>query len=185
MTAEVSTKDIRVFTPPDGKFDVHIVAVDLGIKSNIIRHLVRRGARVTLVPWDYDLSKSKLSYDGLFYSNGIFPLDLLNCSHHHAGPGDPALIDKTITSLSWALEQNKPIFGICMGNQALAQAAGAKTYKMPYGNRGQNLPVRNLENGRCYVTPQVCYVLCVGEGEKKKLISYFCRTTDMLSTTTL
>jgi carbamoylphosphate synthase small subunit len=84
MTAEVSIKSPRVFYPADGKYDLHIVAVDLGIKNNILRNLLQRGAKVTLVPWDYDLSKSTLEYDGLFYSNGAL-VHIAQCRSSVAG----------------------------------------------------------------------------------------------------
>eukprot|EP00040_Diaphanoeca_grandis_P039152 m.258265 g.258265 ORF g.258265 m.258265 type:complete len:1509 (-) comp36354_c0_seq1:42-4568(-) len=120
-----------------GGGDVNILAVDCGIKHNIIRNLVKRGANVKLVPWDWDISKE--TYDGLFYSNG---------------PGDPAMVKESVEHLKLALDGSKPIFGICMGHQLMSAAAGASIPKMKFGNRGQNIPVINLEDGRCYITPQ-------------------------------
>lgn len=136
LIAECSTKVVRQFTPKDGG-NLDILAVDCGIKENIIRELVSRGARVKLVPWDHDITKEK--YDGLFYSNG---------------PGNPESADKTIQYLKWALKQDTPIFGICMGHQLMNLAAGHKTYKMPFGNRALNIPCVNLEDGRSYITSQ-------------------------------
>jgi len=83
--------------------------------------------------------RANLKWDGLFCSNG---------------PGDPSQCKETIKSLQWAISQDIPIFGICLGNQLLALAAGAKTYKMKYGNRGMNQPCVDLRTTRCYITSQ-------------------------------
>eukprot|EP00005_Dracoamoeba_jomungandri_P011959 CAMPEP_0174274910 /NCGR_PEP_ID=MMETSP0439-20130205/59532_1 /TAXON_ID=0 /ORGANISM="Stereomyxa ramosa, Strain Chinc5" /LENGTH=1465 /DNA_ID=CAMNT_0015366961 /DNA_START=20 /DNA_END=4417 /DNA_ORIENTATION=+ len=121
-----------------GNGDIKIICVDCGVKTNIIRCMVERGATVKVVPWDYDFTKE--DYDGLFISNG---------------PGDPAMADKTVQHLRNAVEHsNKPIFGICLGNQLLARSVGAETYKLPYGNRGQNQPCTDQITGMCYITPQ-------------------------------
>ncbi|XP_015235429.1 PREDICTED: carbamoyl-phosphate synthase [ammonia], mitochondrial [Cyprinodon variegatus] len=136
LIEEVSTKEIQVF----GKGNpIKIVAVDCGIKHNIIRLLVKRGAEVHLVPWDQDLLS--LDYDGLFISNG---------------PGDPSLAEKLINNVRKVLQSDRPqpVFGICMGNQITALAAGAKSYKLPMGNRGQNQPVVNLMTGQAFITAQ-------------------------------
>uniref|UniRef100_A0A8C4SEV3 carbamoyl-phosphate synthase (ammonia) n=1 Tax=Erpetoichthys calabaricus TaxID=27687 RepID=A0A8C4SEV3_ERPCA len=136
LLPEVSTKEVKVF----GKGNpIKVVAVDCGVKYNIIRLLVKRGAEVHLVPWDHDLLQ--LEYDGLFISNG---------------PGDPAMASPLIQNLHKVLESDRqePIFGICMGNQITALAAGAKSYKLPMGNRGQNQPVLNLLNGQAFITAQ-------------------------------
>ncbi|DBA02545.1 TPA: hypothetical protein N0F65_011017 [Lagenidium giganteum] len=140
LAALVSTKEVRTF----GKGNpLKILAVDCGIKYNIIRSLVNRGAEVKLVPWNYDISKEVGWYDGLFYSNG---------------PGDPSLLEETTRHLRKALaaqgDDVKPIFGICLGNQLLGRAAGAQTYKLPFGNRGHNQPVNNLKTGQSYITSQ-------------------------------
>lgn len=120
-----------------------ILAYDCGMKYNIIRYLVdTHKVQLTVVPFDYDLSTYPLDdWDGLFLSNG---------------PGDPAMCTATIASIQYALnlEPAKPIFGICLGNQLLALAAGANTYKLKYGNRGMNQPCVDLRTGRCYITPQ-------------------------------
>lgn len=136
LTAEVSTNDVKYY----GKGNpLKILAVDCGIKHNIIRSLVKRGAEVKLVPWDYDFTQE--AYDGLFLSNG---------------PGDPALSTDTIQHLRNVIENSRPepIFGICMGNQLTALAAGAKTYKLPLGNRGHNQPVVNVLNDQAFITSQ-------------------------------
>ncbi|KAK3543205.1 hypothetical protein QTP70_012499 [Hemibagrus guttatus] len=136
LVAEVSTKEVRVY----GKGNpIKVVAVDCGIKHNIIRLLVKRGAEVHLVPWDQELMN--LEYDGLFISNG---------------PGDPALAGTLIQNLRKVLESDRPepVFGICMGNQIMALAAGAQSYKLPMGNRGQNQPVLNVMTGQAFITAQ-------------------------------
>ncbi|TKS67375.1 Carbamoyl-phosphate synthase [ammonia], mitochondrial [Collichthys lucidus] len=136
LVAEVSTKETKVF----GKGNpIKVVAVDCGIKHNIIRLLVKRGAEVHLVPWNQDLMS--LEYDGLFISNG---------------PGDPALAKTLIDNVQKVLESDRPepVFGICMGNQITALAAGAKSYKLPMGNRGQNQPVLNVMTGQAFITAQ-------------------------------
>eukprot|EP00038_Savillea_parva_P004025 m.133107 g.133107 ORF g.133107 m.133107 type:complete len:2201 (-) comp11351_c0_seq1:387-6989(-) len=136
LIAEVSRTAPVMYSPPGGG-DITILAVDCGIKMNIIRELLKRGANVKVVPWDYDVNSEQ--WDGLFYSNG---------------PGDPSMAGKTVEHLRTALQGDAPIFGICMGHQLMSLAAGATTSKMAFGNRGQNIPTVNLEDGRCYITPQ-------------------------------
>ena len=114
-----------------------VVLVDCGIKHNLIRCLLRRGVRVVRVPWDYDFST--IAYDGLFISNG---------------PGNPDFAEATVSHIRKALEGDKPICGICMGNQLLAKAAGARTYKLKYGHRSHNQPVRLAGSERCFITSQ-------------------------------
>ena len=140
LVAEVSTKIVKIF----GKGNpLKILAVDCGMKYNILRMLVQRGAEVKLVPWDYDIYDDLANVDGVFISNG---------------PGDPKLCQKTIDELRKVInapeELVKPVFGICLGNQLLALAAGAQTEKMLFGNRGQNQPVLNCLTNECYITPQ-------------------------------
>lgn len=140
LVAEVSTKEVKVYGQGN---PVKILAVDCGMKHNIIRMLVERGAEVKLVPWDHDLYDDLPNVDGVFISNG---------------PGDPTMCKKTIDELRKVINAEgdlvKPIFGICLGNQLLALAAGAKTVKLPFGNRGQNQPVMNKMTKECYITPQ-------------------------------
>jgi carbamoyl-phosphate synthase small subunit len=114
-----------------------IVLVDCGAKANILRCLLARGVEVVRVPWNHDLKD--LQYDGIFLSNG---------------PGDPKACGKTIATLRRAMADDKPIFGICLGNQIMALAAGADTYKLPYGHRGQNQPCSEVGTQRCYITSQ-------------------------------
>jgi len=124
--------------PPE-KTDRHVVVLDLGIKRNILRCLVDVGCKVTAVPASTSADDIlALKPDGIFVSNG---------------PGDPAAVTYTIESLK-ALLGKKPIFGICLGHQLLALAAGAKTYKLKFGHRGINQPVKDLTTGRVEVTSQ-------------------------------
>ncbi len=114
-----------------------VVVVDCGIKENILRCLERLPVRIKRVPYNYDFTREP--YDGVCLSNG---------------PGDPSVCTETIALLAKAMKQQKPIFGICLGAQLLALAAGAKTYKLPYGHRSHNQPCVDTGNGRCYVTSQ-------------------------------
>lgn len=125
----------EVITYGNGKHKV--VLVDCGVKHNIIRCLLRRDTTVIRVPWDYDFNA--LQYDGLFISNG---------------PGDPAYCDITIKHIQKAMLSGKPIFGICMGNQLLSLAGGAKTYKLKYGHRSCNQPVQLVGTQRAFITSQ-------------------------------
>ena len=115
-----------------------IILVDCGVKSNILRCLIRRGVEIVRVPWDYDFTA--LDYDGIFISNG---------------PGDPDQCGPAVDNLKRAMSlSDKPIFGICMGNQLLAKAGGAQTYKLKYGHRSHNQPVRMVGTNRCFITSQ-------------------------------
>ncbi|KAK8846788.1 carbamoyl-phosphate synthase, small subunit [Kwoniella newhampshirensis] len=123
-----------------------IAVLDFGTKANILRSLVRRGAVVTVLPWDYDFNSVRDQFDGLFLSNG---------------PGDPKSIMDTAMRVRQTInEWDKPIFGICMGHQILGLAAGLEAYRMTFGNRGHNQPVLALASsgsikaGRVYVTSQ-------------------------------
>jgi len=120
-----------------GEGDFKVVLVDCGVKNNIIRCLLNRGAQVKRVPWDYDFSNE--DFDGLFISNG---------------PGDPEMCEVTVENIKKAISKEKPIMGICLGNQLLALAAGAKTYKLKYGHRSHNQPVLLKDTDRCFITSQ-------------------------------
>lgn len=114
-----------------------VVLIDCGVKNNIIRCLLDRGATVIRVPWNYDFTGEE--YDGVFISNG---------------PGDPAKCDATVQHIRHVIDNEKPIMGICLGNQLLARAAGAETYKLKYGHRSHNQPVLLEGTNKCYITSQ-------------------------------
>lgn len=114
-----------------------VILVDCGAKDNILRSLLAMNAHVKRVPANYDYTNE--SYDAVVLSNG---------------PGDPTDYQPTIDVTKKALKQTKPIFGICLGNQVLALAAGAKTYKLPFGHRGHNQPCMEIASEKCYITSQ-------------------------------
>ena len=162
---KVSCKEVITYKPDSSLFTLHsslftlhsslkrVVLVDCGVKANIIRCLLRRGVEVIRVPWDYDFNQ--LEFDGLFLANG---------------PGDPELCEKTVANIRTFLNNEaakgncslpkegggrvRPLMGICLGNQLLARAAGAKTYKLKYGHRSHNQPVRQVGTNRCFITSQ-------------------------------
>ena len=117
----------------------HVVAIDCGMKLNIVRSLVGRGCRVTVVPWDTAADViAALNPDGVFLSNG---------------PGDPTDVPETIATVKELLGRY-PIFGVCLGHQILSLAYGAVTYKLKFGHRGGNHPVMDLETGRIEISSQ-------------------------------
>ncbi|MCX8957522.1 glutamine-hydrolyzing carbamoyl-phosphate synthase small subunit [Erwinia psidii] len=119
---------------------LHVVAYDYGVKRNILRMLVDRGCRLTVVPAQTPAEEVlKLNPDGVFLSNG---------------PGDPEPCDYAITAIRKLLETDVPIFGICLGHQLLALASGAKTVKMKLGHHGGNHPVKDLDNNTVMITAQ-------------------------------
>ncbi|MFW9928414.1 MAG: gamma-glutamyl-gamma-aminobutyrate hydrolase family protein, partial [Candidatus Thorarchaeota archaeon] len=128
----VSTKSVSEY----GNGKCKIIVVDLGLKNNILRLLLKHDIVIKRVPWNYDYSQE--NYDGVFISNG---------------PGNPVLYQQTVVILQKAMKIGKPIFGICLGHQLLALAAGGKTYKLHFGHRSQNQPCID-ESGTCYVTSQ-------------------------------
>ncbi len=135
QVAKVSCSSVCTY----GKGKYKVVLVDCGVKNNIIRCLLKRDVTITRVPWNYDFTG--MDYDGLFISNG---------------PGDPNYCDATVANIRKAMElyPNKPIFGICMGNQLLAKAGGATVYKLKYGHRGHNQPVQLVGTTTAYITSQ-------------------------------
>ncbi|MFQ5706573.1 MAG: glutamine-hydrolyzing carbamoyl-phosphate synthase small subunit [bacterium] len=133
LVAQVSPKAPLSF----GNGKKRVLLIDCGCKLNILRSLLRRGVSVLVVPWDWDLSREPC--DGILISNG---------------PGDPKMCQETIDSVRKALDEEIPTFGICLGNQVLARAAGADTYKLKYGHRGQNQPCVLVGSKRCYITSQ-------------------------------
>jgi len=126
--------------PVEEKLPLHVVAYDFGVKRNILRMLVDRGCRLTVVPAMTPASEvMKLRPDGVFLSNG---------------PGDPEPCDYAIEAIRELADQNVPLFGICLGHQLLSLASGAKTVKMKFGHHGANHPVQDLDNGQVMITSQ-------------------------------
>ncbi|MBI5754924.1 glutamine-hydrolyzing carbamoyl-phosphate synthase small subunit [Candidatus Peregrinibacteria bacterium] len=135
LVREVSRKQPKTYK----KGEKSVILIDTGAKNNILRSLLARNITVHRVPWNYDFFQKKLKFDGIILSNG---------------PGDPMAVKETHAISQIALGKKIPIFGICLGNQILAIAAGAKTYKLKYGHRSQNQPVKDLRTSRLYVTSQ-------------------------------
>ncbi|HKK62142.1 MAG TPA: glutamine-hydrolyzing carbamoyl-phosphate synthase small subunit [Bacteroidales bacterium] len=133
LVKQVTVKEKKIYG--NGKYK--ILLIDCGVKYNIIRYLLKRDTTIIRVPYDYDISKEE--YDGLFISNG---------------PGDPKQCQATINSLAGAFRQEIPVFGICLGNQLMALAADADTYKLKYGHRSHNQPVIKVGTNKAYVTSQ-------------------------------
>lgn len=129
----VSIKEKTIY----GNGSRKILVVDCGVKNNIIRNFLKRDTTVIRVPYNYDFTKEE--YDGLFISNG---------------PGDPKTCKQTIENVKKVLDKNKPIFGICLGNQIIALASGADTYKLKFGHRSHNQPVILKSTNKCYITTQ-------------------------------
>ena len=131
----VSCKEIIRYNEGAGK---KVVLVDCGVKHNILRCLIDRGVEVIRVPWNFDYTS--LTFDGLFLGNG---------------PGNPDMCEEAVAILRRQMSMSRrPICGICMGNQLLAKAGGATIYKLKYGHRSHNQPVREVGTDRCYVTSQ-------------------------------
>jgi carbamoyl-phosphate synthase small subunit len=123
---------------PEEKF--HVVAFDYGVKRNILRMLVSRGCKVTVLPAQTTAEEAlALNPDGVFLSNG---------------PGDPEPCDYAIAAIKTIVDKGVPTFGICLGHQLLALASGAKTVKMKFGHHGANHPVQDIETKRVYITSQ-------------------------------
>lgn len=149
LIALVSTKEPYTIHPSGGvtKAKAHIALLDFGSKANIVRCLIREGVSVTVLPWNYNFNSVRDRFDGLFLSNG---------------PGSPYSIPEAVETTKEAMATwDRPIFGICMGNQIIGIAAGLKAYRMKFGNRGHNQPVISLLNngssvkaGRVYITSQ-------------------------------
>ena len=131
---DVNPSDVVI--PGEAKVK-HVVLLDCGVKHNIIRCLLKRNVAIIRVPWNYDFNG--LNYDGLFLSNG---------------PGDPDTCEAAVLNIRKALAGDKPICGICMGNQLLAKAGGASIYKLKYGHRSHNQPVRMVGTEKCFITSQ-------------------------------
>lgn len=135
---DLDKTDAAVLDPAAASF--HVVAYDYGVKRNILRLLVDRGCRVTVVPARTPVDEVlALKPDGVFLSNG---------------PGDPGPCDYAIDAIRSLLEIDMPLFGICLGHQLLGLASGARSMKMKFGHHGANHPVIDLDSGRVYITSQ-------------------------------
>lgn len=133
----VSSGSVNIYDVANPRY--HVVAIDCGMKMNILRSLNKRGCKVTMVPWNTTAEDiMALEPDGVFISNG---------------PGDPTDVPQTIEAIKKLLGKY-PIFGICLGHQIIALAYGARTYKLKFGHRGGNHPVRNLETDKVEITSQ-------------------------------
>ena len=138
LVKEVSITEPKIFEPKNPRGTV--VALDCGIKNNILRNLVRRGMKVVLLPYDTSHEEiMKYNPNGILISNG---------------PGDPKMCEETIDVAKQLIDDSFPTMGICLGNQILGLAAGGDTFKQKYGHRGGNKPVIDLRTGRGYITSQ-------------------------------
>jgi carbamoyl-phosphate synthase small subunit len=136
LAREVTPSEVHVVGPQDGPL---IAAIDTGIKASIIRHLVQRGARVALHPCDVSATTLLQSDpDAVFLANG---------------PGDPSALDHIVATVREVVGR-KPVWGICLGHQLLSRAVGLETFKLPFGHRGANHPVKDVETGRIEITSQ-------------------------------
>lgn len=133
LVDEVSVKEPVLY----GNGRRRVLLVDCGVKLSIIRSLLDRGLSVLRVPWDHDFNAE--DGDAIFVSNG---------------PGDPKMANRTIENLRRALAGDRPIFGVCLGNQLLALAGGCDTYKLKFGHRSHNQPAKEADGARCYITSQ-------------------------------
>ena len=135
--SKVSRKNVQEYFIPDAGY--HVAAIDCGMKQNIIRCLNQKGCHVTVLPWNVSQEEvERIKPDGIFLSNG---------------PGDPTDVE-TVIRLVRNLRGKYPIFGICLGHQIISLAYGAKTYKLKFGHRGGNHPVKNLLTGKIEITSQ-------------------------------
>ena len=139
LVSQVSIKKVAEY----GNGKLRIVLPDTGVKLNIIRNLLKFDTTIIRVPHNYEFMKER--------AQGALPFDALFLPN---GPGNPAINKKLINQVSLALEAKLPIFGICLGNQILALAGGAKTSKLLFGHRGQNQPCMEIQTGHCLITSQ-------------------------------
>ncbi len=133
LVARVSLKKPAEY----GSGKKRVLLIDCGCKYNIIRSLLKRNVSVLTAPWDWDIFKER--FDGIVISNG---------------PGDPKMCETTVKNVRRAIKEQAPMFGICLGNQVLALAAGADTYKLKFGHHSQNQPCVLVGTKRCFITSQ-------------------------------
>lgn len=143
-TYDPNTENVLPFVSPQqteeyGQGKKTIILIDCGSKEYIVRSLVLRGVRVLRVPWNFNPLKEKVNFDGVVISNG---------------PGDPKQAKETIQTIQGLIKQNVPTFGVCLGNQLLALAAGGDTYKLKFGHRGQNQPSQDIISKKAVITSQ-------------------------------
>jgi len=137
LASTVTTKKNYVVEPKN-KEKFHVVCYDFGVKTNSLRKFAKADCKITVVPSTTDAGEVlELAPDGIFLSNG---------------PGDPASMDKTVDEIRKLTETNTPIFGICLGHQILGQVFGGKTYKLKFGHRGGNQPIKDLKSGKVEIT---------------------------------
>jgi carbamoyl-phosphate synthase small subunit len=140
LVDEVTSTEERVIEPLSGEARFHLAVYDFGVKSNILRLLARRGARLTVLPARTSASRVKeLGVDGVVLSNG---------------PGDPEPLTDIIEAVAELTASDLPMFGICLGHQLLGLALGGRTFKLKFGHHGGNQPVKDLESGRVGITSQ-------------------------------
>jgi carbamoyl-phosphate synthase small subunit len=138
LASKVSTR--KAYEQGDSQSPVKIAVIDYGVKQNILTCMTSRGAHIKVFPSTATLSDMKdFNPSGYFISNG---------------PGDPAAMDYAVDTVKEILQENKPMFGICLGHQLLALANDIPTYKMHHGHRGLNHPVKNILTGKCEITTQ-------------------------------
>jgi carbamoyl-phosphate synthase small subunit len=124
--------------PAEKEAKYHVVAYDFGVKTNSLREFAKFGCKVTVVPQDTSAQEIlAMKPDGIFLSNG---------------PGDPASMKSVVAEIQKLTNANVPMFGICLGHQILGQVFGGKTYKLKFGHRGGNQPIKNLETGKVEIT---------------------------------
>ena len=147
----VSPETAQAYGPEGGPL---IAAIDTGIKTSIVRHLTQRGARVVLHPSHVSASELLQSDpDAVFLANG---------------PGDPAALDSIVGTVREVIGK-KPVWGICLGHQLLSRAVGLDTFKLPFGHRGANHPVKDVESGRIEITSQNHGFAVVGPGGARQI----------------